>query len=280
MSFKEVKLHGSEDFPFGLYLIDENHPKYEMAFHWHTNAEMIRVKSGSLEITLNNKKRTAKSGDVVFINSEVVHGATPSNCVYECLVFPLSYLKSGNRFSNSFIDNLVDKNCHLSSFPEGEEIKSISDRLFETVKEKKNGYQFVTIGLVNELIGEFLRTNQYSYETEGLEGADDRKVLKLKNTLSFIRNNFDKEITLDDMAYASGFSTKYFCSFFKEMTGKTPVSYLNSYRVERACRKLLGSDLTITQIAYGCGFNDLSYFIKTFKEIKKCTPKYYRANIE
>ncbi len=83
MSFKEVKLHGSEDFPFGLYLIDGNHPKYEMAFHWHTSVEMIRVMSGSLEITLNNKKYEAKSGDVVFINSEVVHGATPTDCVYE-----------------------------------------------------------------------------------------------------------------------------------------------------------------------------------------------------
>ena len=65
----------------------------------------------------------------------------------------------------------------------------------------------------------------------------------------------------------------------KELTGKTPVEYLNSYRVERACRKLLGSDLSITQIAYGSGFNDLSYFIKTFKKIKGSSPSIYRKTI-
>ena len=63
------------------------------------------------------------------------------------------------------------------------------------------------------------------------------------------------------------------------MTGKTPIEYLKDYRVERAARKLLGSDMPITQIAYTCGFNDLSYFIKTFKKIKGCTPKNYRKRL-
>ena len=60
------------------------------------------------------------------------------------------------------------------------------------------------------------------------------------------------------------------------MTGTTPVKYLLTYRIERAARKLLSTDESITQIAYDCGFNDLSYFIKTFKDIKKITPKNYR----
>ena len=210
MSFNELKQHGTEDFPFGIYVIDKHHPKYEMAFHWHTNVEIIRVISGTLSITLDNCNFTAKRGDVVFVNSEIVHGATPHECEYECLVFPLSFLKNGNRACNRFLDDLIEKNCKLAHLPSGEEIK---------------------------------------------------------------------EITLDDMALAAGFSTKYFCSFFKELTGKTPVEYLNSYRVERACRKLLGSDLSITQIAYGSGFNDLSYFIKTFKKIKGSSPSIYRKTI-
>ena len=78
------------------------------------------------------------------------------------------------------------------------------------------------------------------------------------------------------MADAVGFSTKYFCNFFKNMTGKTPVGYLNVYRIEKACKKLLTTDMPITQIAYTCGFNDLSYFIKIFKQIKNCTPKQFR----
>ncbi len=279
MSFNELKQHGTEDFPFGIYVIDKDHPKYEMAFHWHTSVEIIRVLKGELSITLNNKNFTAKRGDVVFVNSETVHGATPNDCEYECLVFPLSFLKSGNRACNRFLEDLTDMNCKLESLPKGVELLSCANELFETVKKRENGYQFIAIGLVNQLIGRFIATNQYSYETDGLTDKDEQKVLKLKKTLAYVRENFDKEITLDDIASSSGFSTKYFCSFFKTMTGKSPIDYLNSYRVERACRKLLGSDLSITQIAYGSGFNDLSYFIKTFKRLKGVSPSVYRKTV-
>ena len=71
-------------------------------------------------------------------------------------------------------------------------------------------------------------------------------------------------------------SPQYFCTFFKQMTDKTPFAYVNAYRIERACRKLLGTDLSVTEIAYSCGFNDLSYFIKTFKAEKGMTPRAFR----
>ena len=276
MSFNELKQHGTEDFPFGIYVIDKDHPKYEMAFHWHASVEIIRIIKGKLLITLNNISFTARDGDVVFVNPETVHGATPYECEYECLVFPLSFFKSGNRACERFLEDLSDRNCRLDFMPSHDELISCANDLFETVKTRENGYQFVTIGLVYRLIGLFVKSDQYSYETKGLTDKNDQKVLKLKKTLAFIRENFDKEISLDEIASPSGFSTKYFCSFFKEMTGKSAIEYLNSYRVERACRKLLGSDQTITQIAYGSGFNDLSYFIKTFKRIKGCSPSDYR----
>lgn len=276
MSFNELKQHGTKDFPFGIYIIDKDHPKYEMAFHWHTSLEIIRIIKGSLLITLNNKSFTARENDVVFVNPDVVHGATPRNCEYECLVFPLGLLKNGNRSCDRFLEDLADRNCQLAFMPFGEQLKSCVNELFETVKSRENGYRFITIGLVYRLIGLFIKTNQYSYDTDGLTDKDEQKVLKLKRTLAYIRDNFDKEISLDEIAAPSGLSTKYFCCFFKEMTGKSAIEYLNSYRVERACRKLLESDLTVTQIAYGSGFNDLSYFIKTFKKIKGCPPSEYR----
>ena len=62
------------------------------------------------------------------------------------------------------------------------------------------------------------------------------------------------------------------------MTSKKPMEYLNSYRVEKAAAKLLTSDASITDIAYSCGFNDLSYFIKTFKSLKGVTPARFRKS--
>ena len=56
-------------------------------------------------------------------------------------------------------------------------------------------------------------------------------------------------------------------TMLKEKTGKTPVEYLNGYRIEKASQLLLNSDQSVTEIAFSCGFNDLSYFIKTFKKL-------------
>ncbi|MBE5741818.1 MAG: helix-turn-helix domain-containing protein [Clostridiales bacterium] len=278
MSFNEIKQHGTADFPFELYKIDHTHPKYEMAMHWHYNAEIIRVLKGKLSVSLNNRKLEVTEGETVFVNSETIHGATPSNCAYECIVFDLAFLKSGNLACDSFLDNLLNHHAYIFDKINSPDTNQIIDKLFTSLDNRADGFQFKVIGAINELIGTLKEKKSFAYQIEGLSEKDERKVLKLKRILTFIRENFDKELTLDDMAVAAELSTKYFCSFFKTTTGKTPIEYLNDYRVERAARKLLGTDMAITQIAYSCGFNDLSYFIKTFKQIKGCTPKNYRKN--
>ena len=68
-------------------------------------------------------------------------------------------------------------------------------------------------------------------------------------------------------------SPKYFCRFFSEMTHQTPMDYLNRQRIEQSCYELSTTDDSITEIAYRNGFNDLSYFIRTFKKYKGITPE-------
>ena len=67
--------------------------------------------------------------------------------------------------------------------------------------------------------------------------------------------------------------------FFKKMTNRTPIDYLNVYRIEMASKKIINTDLSITDIAFSCGFNDLSYFIKTFKKITGITPRKYKEQL-
>ena len=68
--------------------------------------------------------------------------------------------------------------------------------------------------------------------------------------------------------------------FFKELVGKTPIDYLNFYRIERACEMLISGEKNITETAFECGFNDISYFIKTFKKYKGIPPKQYISSIK
>jgi AraC-like DNA-binding protein len=247
-----------------------------MAFHWHTNLELIWVKTGRLTLTLDNRTLLLQKGEIAIVNSEVVHGAAPQTCVYECIVFNLAFLKTGNLACDAFLDDLLSHNAYLHEKPTDETALALIRNLFLEISLNQVGTEFKVLGLFHSFLGEMQQKNQFTAYLPPTNGHDEKKVVKLKTVLKYIRENFAKDITLEDMSAIAGFSSKYFCKFFKDMTGTTPINYLLTYRIERAARKLLGSDLSVTQIAFDCGFNDLSYFIKTFKAFKHTSPKEYR----
>ena len=280
MSYNELKQHGTASFPFGLYRIDHTHPKYEMSHHWHTEQEIILVLSGHLDITLNNRPITASAGDLLYINGEVVHGAVPRDCVYECIVYTPQFLSMPQ---SDFFDALTGHTLFINEyFPytdaASDGLRAITDAIFLALREDGEEARFAVVGgfyrMLGWLCGHHAYTESLSMQTA--DARDEKNVQKLKHVLSFIRGAYDRPISLDEMAAAADMSPQYFCTFFKQMTDKTPFAYVNAYRIERACRKLLGTDQSVTDIAYSCGFNDLSYFIKTFKAEKGMTPRAFR----
>lgn len=277
MSYNEIKQHGTLDFPIELYHIDKKNSKFEMTSHWHKEIEIIRIITGELNVKLNNKEYIARKNDIVFINCETVHSAIPKDdrCIYECLVMNVEFLLNGNTSCSYFVENLTNHEYMVRETfsKENEDFSNIINFLFNVMDNKSSGYKFTVIGYLYQLFGIIVDNHYYS----GISNLNDNKnIPKLKKVLRFIRNNYDSPISLADMANAAGMSPKYFCAFFKDMTRKTPIEYLNSYRIEKASRKLLNSDASITDIAFSCGFNDLSYFIKTFKTINGITPRKYR----
>ena len=279
MSYNELKQRGTLDFPIELYEIDDAHPKYEMAHHWHTEIEIIKIVRGSLSVRLNNREFTAVEGDVVFVNSETVHGALPEDCVYDCIVFNPDMILGADKICGGF---LADMKNHVlvvnDHFHKDDNIFTEAvEALFSAMKN--GGTYFEVMAAMYGLFAVILTSKYYKQVSELSEGSVKNN-MKLKTVLTFIRESYDSQITLDEMAAVAGMSPKYFCYFFKEMTTKSPVEYLNTYRIERASRKLLSTDLSVTDIAFNCGFNDLSYFIKTFKAVKGVTPKAFRKRAE
>ena len=282
MIYNELKQHGTENFPVEFYHIDKPHPKYEKAYHWHSEIELIRILEGSLRVTLDNKEYFVSKGDLIFVNSETVHGASPDECVYECVVFNASYLSVSEDECRTFLENILNHTAYVNEIHHSDEreLMDIVNRLFESLKNHKAGYTFTVTGCLYEMFGVILEKEYYSKNLSIKSVHNEKNVVTLKKALAYIRNSYDTPITLMDIADSAGISPKYLCTFFKEMTGKTPFEYLNAYRIERAARKLINTDLPVTQIAYMCGFNDLSYFIKTFKQIKGVTPKNFRKSRE
>lgn len=278
MIYNELLPRGTRELPMELYEIDYNHPRYEMAHHWHSEFEIIRILSGKLNVRLNRRDFVAGLGDVVFVNSETVHGAHPEDCIYECIVLSTELLSAKDSECSGFITDLLEHirvvNDHFKK-SDADIIRS-ADSLFEVMK--RGGCYFEAMGALYTLFGTIMKEKLHK-SISGLSEANTAQNTKLKKALSFIRKNYANQLSLDEMASAVGMSPKYFCSFFKEMTRKSPVTYLNIYRIEVASRKIATTDTPITDIAFGCGFNDLSYFIKTFKATMGMTPRAYRKKM-
>jgi AraC-like DNA-binding protein len=134
------------------------------------------------------------------------------------------------------------------------------------------------MSIVGALYGVFGRLSQHAQEAVEVQASRAGvKAEQLKPALEYIEKNYGGQVTLEVLARETGLSPKYFCRCFRAVTHRSPIDYLNHYRIECASFLLTSSDMTIAEIAQRCGYSDSSFFIKQFKRYKGTTPKKYRT---
>lgn len=279
LDYHENKQHGTYDFPFEFYHVDQNHPQYIMSYHWHSEYEIIRILTGELRVTLDEKTVEAKEGDILFVNGGVLHAAMPAACVYECLVFDLDSFQHSTTVCRTMMQEIADHTILVDDFfpPETAGIHQTVWNIFDTMKERAEGYELSVFGLLYAFLGQIYSTHSY-HEDTGSSRRNYKRLTQMRSVLELIESHYHEPLTLPMIANAAGMSPKYFCRFFAAMTHRKPMEYLNHYRIEKACCELSSSDTSVTEIAYDCGFSDLSYFIKTFKRYKGITPGKYKRH--
>lgn len=273
---KEQIKHGTIKFPFAYYYVNHTHSRYYMKLHWHKEYELIRVLKGSFNITINGKTTKVKDGDIIFLNGGSLHSGTPNNCIYECVVFEITSLLLKNPLCNAELNDLIVLEKKIQNFYTDKNSKTYQtlNNIFDIIKEKKRGFEFKIYGLLYCFLGMVEQDKLYISHEEII--TPNKKILyKIEKILSFIENHYMEDITLYDMADTLNMNEKYFCRFFKRITQKTPIDYLNFYRIRCACEKIKSSPESLTDIAFDCGFNDASYFTKVFKKYNAMTPREY-----
>lgn len=99
---------------------------------------------------------------------------------------------------------------------------------------------------------------------------------RLKKMLSFIYENYQNEISVEDIANAANISKSECFRCFRSMIEKKPIEFLNEYRLKKALELLTASDMPITEVSLSCGFGHISYFGKLFREVYGISPRKYR----
>lgn len=257
----EKKVHGTPDFPIELYMLDYTHPRYKMQMHWHKEFEIIRVLNGVLCLRLNERDFTLKKGQSVFVPGNIMHSANPYDCNYECLVFSPFVLYSA-QVCRALVKTHMQKPVVYSG-------NSRIDSIFDSMKSKEKGFELDVTGNLYLIAADTIKSNNAFYV------PPNDKLEKVKSAMLLIEEGYASKITLDELAAACGLSPNYFCRYFKEIVGQTPIEYITVYRIEAACEMLAGGEKNVTDVCFSCGFNDLSYFIHVFKKHMGVSPREY-----
>lgn len=168
-----------------------------------------------------------------------------------------------------YAENHPSGNPGISSFTdESKDICETVNSIFDSMWQNQPGYELTVLGQFYHFFG-IVFGKHYYLENVQKARKDYKRILQLKQVLEFIEHNYASPLTLQELSASVSMSPKYFCRFFSEMTHQTPMDYLNRQRIEQSCYELSTTDDSITEIAYRNGFNDLSYFIRTFKNIRE-----------
>lgn len=271
----ERKHHGTYDFPIQYYYVDASHPKYIMDAHWHKEFEIIRVLKGNLKVYLNNIEYSLKKGDTLLVECGVLHRGEPFDCIYECIVFDLNMLiKQKNDITQGYILPIINSFASIKNIIYQNNSKF--DKLFITMSKKEAFYELKVYSLLFEcFLMLYMDENIIPVE----KPANTHQVEVITNLISWMEKNFTEPISLEKLSSITGFSKKYLCRIFKEYTSKTIMNYINELRIESACYEMLKGK-NVTDAAFDNGFNDLSYFCRTFKQYKKVTPNQYKKQYQ
>ena len=106
--------------------------------------------------------------------------------------------------------------------------------------------------------------------------TESQKITAIKTVLSYITDHYPEKLYVQDLASQVNMNEQYFCRFFKRSIGKTPIDYINDYRLNKVIRLLETGDAQITEICLECGFNNMGNFQRLFKRKTGITPLQYR----
>lgn len=279
--YLEKARHGSALFPMEYYHC--LYPAWLSALpvHWHEEFEITYIRKGSCTYLIDLEACPVREGDLLFFASGVLHGIPEGEAqMLETDSFVFHPQMLGSRKDVCGVKYIGPAKSGEVRFPAvihlGEEGNSLMTEVFEKLKAsflgKEHGYELEVEALLYQFF--FLL---YKYVPHRRTAPENEEVIeKMKSVLQYIKENYQRPITVSDLAKVCHFSEYYFMRFFKKYMNVTCIEYLNQYRMEIAAGKLAGSSQSVTDVALDTGFQNISYFNRVFRKSYRMTPTQYR----
>ena len=276
---QEVKVHGSEVFPFAVYrgIIPTFIPAYPL--HYHEEMELIYCETGCGSITIDRGIVTLHPGDVAVILPGQIHAIAAAGAFrYYNILFRFSLLEPPDsetyrRFLAPLADGSMEVPAHIQKdSPLGRELSENIGTLIE--KRKEN----TALRIKACLYGVLDALCKAATPARHPAGAEHRDTRLLRQTVQYVDRHYPEKITVAAISAQCGYSSSHFMKRFHDLTGTSFAQYLIHFRLEKAAALLRGSRCTVLEIATQCGFSNASYFTRAFTRQYGVTPTAYRQS--
>lgn len=271
-----LKLHYCESTEKGQVLF---HP------HFHEHMEILYFAKGEAIIECNSEQTQVKEGDLIVLNSnDLHHGINVSGHVlYNALITDLSLLQSpspdavGTKFITPMTQNNVMFKNHI---PDDSELRNAFEQILQEFRGKELGYEMAIKSSMYRMLTLLFRRHIAEYMPSAEYNSRTKNLTRFAPIFKYIEEHYLEELSVEQLAQKAGLSRFHFSRLFSELTNKTVTEYINQFRINKSEYLLRNTEMTISEVALASGYNDISYFSRTFKKYKQVPPSFIRSSIK
>ena len=203
------------------------------------------------------------------------------DCHFLCILFHPSLFGCNKALLQKYVTPVIENaDCEYLHFhseqTRGQEIAEYLEQIHCLKAGAADAYEIQVIAVIFQLWSSLLQCRELVLQNSNSDGNSDLEIQK--NMVSFIYQHYAEQISLNEIAASGNVSRSKCCLIFKHYLQQSPVDFLNTFRLKTSCNLLRNTEKSITEIAFSCGFNHLSYFSKLFIKNFDCTPREYRNN--
>lgn len=262
----------------------DDFPHFTYPWHFHSEYEIVYILKSSGKRFVADSVEPFGEGDITLLGANLPHFWKNENLNDN--QSPMRVNAIVVQFHNGFFRE------EINSYPEFHHISELLKRAsrgihFSASSSEKLGKMLKRLLKLNgldrmlyfiKLLDTMARTENYRILASKAYHLEEHKELnsRLEKVMHFITTNYQRKITQEEIAVKIGMNTAAFCRYFREKTGKGFIFFVNEMRIGYACKLLIENHLSISQICFESGFNNLSNFNRMFKRQTGFTPGEYQ----
>ncbi len=269
MDYEFENIQFNSDIPIKIFVHNLNYTQN----HWHDALEILFVLEGSIHIGIGNSVHQLQKEDLIVINPNEIHttSAHSGNLVL-ALQISSDWLNKYPVFRGL---HLSCNSCSSKKHLHMNQIRKLLAQMMWVYNNQSSCFELKLQSYLFELLYQlfvYFKDDSVNPATD----PGDKYMPRLSNIIHYLHENYNKDITLGDLAEQEYLSASYISRFFKKYIGTTFKEYIIRLRLEHAVRDLLFTDKSIAQLSFDNGFPNTNSFLYAFKEAYHETPSLYR----